>query len=76
MLHYSNRERDMKKFFKPSLLVLGLALGAVSAAHADPSYWHKTPPPATAPEVDPGMAVSGITLLAGTLTVLRARRRK
>jgi hypothetical protein len=30
----------------------------------------------TAPEVDPGLALSGIALLGGSLTVLRARRSK
>jgi hypothetical protein len=30
----------------------------------------------TAPEVDPGLAMSGFTLIGGTLTVLRSRRSK
>jgi LPXTG-motif cell wall-anchored protein len=30
----------------------------------------------TAPEVDPSLAIGGLTLLGGTLTVLRSRRRK
>ena len=30
----------------------------------------------TAPEVDPGLAMSGFMLLGGTLTVLRSRRSK
>ncbi|RXS93033.1 hypothetical protein [Silvibacterium dinghuense] len=67
----------MKRFLKPSLLALGLMLGASTAAHADPPWWQNPQPPTpTAPEIDPGLAVSGITLLAGTLTVFRARRRK
>jgi LPXTG-motif cell wall-anchored protein len=28
------------------------------------------------PEVDPSLAISGLTLLAGTLAVLRVRRKK
>ena len=34
------------------------------------------PAPATAPEVDPSLAIVGISFLTGTLTVLRVRRRK
>ena len=42
-----------------------------------PNDHHPTPPaPATAPEVDPSLAIVGISFLAGTLTVLRVRRRK
>jgi len=35
-----------------------------------------TPKPKPAPEVDPTLAVSGLVLLAGSLTVLGVRRRK
>ena len=65
----------MKIAFKYSLLVLALTLGSSIAAHAHYKEGRpQTPPPA--PEVDPSLAISGITLLAGTLTVARARRRK
>ena len=32
-------------------------------------------PPLRAPEIDPGSAVGGVSLLAGMLTVMRSRRR-
>jgi len=32
-------------------------------------------PPLRAPEVDPGMATGGLSLLAGMLTIMRSRRR-
>jgi hypothetical protein len=86
----------MKKILKCSFLGLALAIGASTAAHADPwrtdpwrSYnprYHYDPPrpqprfpkqePRTAPELDPSLSISGILLLGGSLTVLRARHRK
>jgi hypothetical protein len=35
-----------------------------------------TTPPAAAPEVDPNLAICGFALLAGTLTVMRAKGAK
>ena len=78
----------MKKVLKYSFLGLALAVGASAAAHADP--WTHDPHrlkfeprkfdprtgPRTAPEVDPTLAISGLLLLVGTLTVLRARGSK
>ncbi|MGA7316243.1 MAG: hypothetical protein WBX22_19990 [Silvibacterium sp.] len=82
----------MKKFLTYSILVFALAFGAITSAYAGPTPpGHPAgPPPAppppppppppsrpgTAPEVDPSLAIGGFSLLAGTLTVLRARRRK
>jgi hypothetical protein len=40
--------------------------------HQPPSFWDAP----GAPEVDPGMAIAGFSLLAGTLTVLRARAKR
>lgn len=68
-------------------LILGfgltLSLGAVTYAgwHNPSSPSHRDPDPGhghprEAPEVDPSLAISGFSLLAGTLTVLRARRSK
>jgi LPXTG-motif cell wall-anchored protein len=53
---------------KYALVVLGIALSTAVAAHALAFGKH--------PEVDPSLAVSGIALLAGTLAVLRVRRKK
>jgi len=71
----------MKNLLRNFSLVLGLALGVSVCAHAKPSSsvpLHDGPPPKpmTAPEIDFGLAISGLALLTGTLTVLRARRRK
>lgn len=74
----------MKMLLKYSLAALVIALGTSTAAHADPPWWHHDPPhyrphsakPNVAPEIDPSLAVSGLALLGGTLTVVRARRRK
>ena len=75
----------MKNVLKYSLLVLALVLTVSPRAHADDDggWWWSDPPkhhdpdgPTTAPEVDPSLAFGGLTLLGGTLTVLRSRRRK
>jgi hypothetical protein len=61
-------------------MALGLALGAGTLAHAyGPKPWPHDPgmPGApSAPEVDPSLAIGGITLVAGALTVMRAGKRK
>jgi hypothetical protein len=57
-----------KNLLKYALMVLGLALGAATTAHGMVFY--------LAPEVDPSLAVSALTLLAGSLAVLRVRRKK
>ncbi len=73
----------MKNSLKYALLGLALSLSVSTNAHASGWGWGppKLPPPpppphgpVTAPEVDPSLAVSGFALLAGTLTVVRARR--
>ncbi len=72
----------MKTLLKYSLLVLVLALTSSTRAHADGWWWNPPPPDPpppcnnVAPEVDPSLAIGGLTLLAGTLTVLRSRRRR
>ncbi len=71
----------MNRTFKLAVLALTLALGSTLVAKADredDKGWkdkdHNTP--VNAPEVDPTLALGGLTLLAGSLTVVRARRRK
>lgn len=72
----------MKMLLRYSFLALGLALGASTAAHADPSWWQPSPgptpnpSPSEAPEVDPSLAISGFSLVAGALVVMRSRARK
>jgi hypothetical protein len=69
-------ERKMKNFVKYTLLTLVLTFGVSTAAHAAPCSTVDFNCKPSAPEVDPSLAVAGFSLLAGTLTVLRARSRK
>jgi hypothetical protein len=74
------------KYLKLSLLAFALVLSSSPRAHAFGGHNHNPPPPPppppprspskVAPEVDPSLAFGGLTLLGGTLTVLRSRRRK
>ena len=76
----------MKNLLKYAFLGLALTLSVSTNAHAGDWGWRlpKPPPPPPpplpkrnlAPEVDPSLAISGLALLAGTLTVVRARRAK
>jgi hypothetical protein len=59
-----------KNYLKYALVVLGLALGTCASAHGMVFGGPHTP------EIDPGLAISAITLLAGSLAVMRARRQK
>jgi hypothetical protein len=65
----------MKKALKHALLVTGAALILISSAHGQSSSSGAGAGKATAPEVDPALAFSGLALLAGSLTVMCARRR-
>jgi hypothetical protein len=68
--------------WQSSALVLGLALALGTPAFALDRDVNVPPPDhhghsgGAAPEVDPGLAVGGISFLAGSLVVLRSRRRK
>jgi hypothetical protein len=68
--------------WKSSTLVLGMVLALSSPAFAHRPWGPPPPPnsPATptgaAPEVDPSLAIAGISFLAGSLAVLRSRLRK
>jgi hypothetical protein len=65
----TRKDLHMKKnLLKYSLVVLGLALGTSSAAHGLVF--------SLKPEIDPNLAISALTLLGGTLAVLRVRRSK
>lgn len=59
-----------KNLLKYSIVMLGLALGTCSAAYGL-AFRH-----GHVPEVDPSVAIGGLTLLAGTIAVLRVRRKK
>ncbi|HKT74001.1 MAG TPA: hypothetical protein VJQ47_14010 [Steroidobacteraceae bacterium] len=69
----------MSKKHLVAALVLGLT--GVTSAQADnhrfrfPIIWHP-PTVIQAPEIDPATAISGLTLLAGGLAVVRARARR
>jgi hypothetical protein len=70
----------MKHFCKYAVLTLFVAFGISTIASADPQGPIPCNNPgcktASAPEVDPALAISGLTLLAGSLTVMRMRRKK
>lgn len=70
----------MKFALKTSIVALALALSSSIFAHADDRDHHPEPQRPvcgnTAPEVDPSLAMSGLMLLGGSITVLRARRRQ
>jgi hypothetical protein len=65
----------MKSILKYSILAVSLSLTAIPSARADrnkPTPGHER----TAPEIDPSLALSGLALLAGSLSVVHARRSK
>jgi hypothetical protein len=73
--------------WKSSALVLGMVLLMSAPAFARGHQGGNPPNPPTpsptwgggsgaAPEVDPSLAVAGISFLAGSLAVLRSRRNK
>jgi len=70
----------MNRKWKSSALVLGLALLFSAPAFAHGHHHGGNPPPGgpsgAAPEVDPSLAVAGISFLAGSLAVLRSRQRR
>jgi hypothetical protein len=71
----------MKSILKYSMTLV-LALGSSTFAMAHDRHTPPPPPPPppcdppSAPEVDPGMALSGLTLLGGSIAVLRASRKQ
>lgn len=67
------REKTMNKKWMPSVLMLGLVLLVSAPAYAHGRHGGGG---GSAPEVDPSLAVAGISFLAGSLVVLRSRLRK
>lgn len=71
-------ETTMNNKWKSSALVLGAVLLLSAPAFARVGW--PPPPPSggsgAAPEVDPSLAIAGISFLAGSLAVLRSRLRK
>ena len=57
-----------RNWLKTALLLSGFAFCVTGTAHA--AVFHPTP------EVDPTLAIGAMTLVAGTVAVLRARRSK
>lgn len=78
-LEMVRRERDrpilpgrntMKRnWLKIALILSGFALCVTQTAHAAAVFY-------PTPEVDPTLAIGALTLVAGTVAVLRARRSK
>ena len=70
----------MTKSLRTTLSVFVLALGFSGLAYADPGNGngigegHGTGNPHQAPEIDPGIAMSSLALIGGTLAVQRTRR--
>jgi len=62
----------MNKILKSSVMVLGLVLLMAAPAYAHGRHGGG----GSAPEVDPSLAIAGISFLAGSLVVLRSRLRK
>jgi len=60
----------MNNLMKSTLVVLGFVLGTCTASFAMVFGTHR------GPEIDPGLTIDALALLAGTLTVLHIRRRK
>lgn len=63
----------VKNFMRSALVVLALTFCTSISAYGLIFRGGRTP---EAPEIDAGLAVSALTLLAGTLAVLRARRKQ
>lgn len=61
-----------KNLLRYALLMLGFAILLCASAPAALGG----PRPPKQPEIDPSLAISGITLLVGSLAVLRGRRKK
>jgi len=59
----------MKSFLKYALGLMGILLGTCAPAHGL-AFAHRRP------EIDPSLAISALTLLAGSLAVLNIRRNK
>jgi hypothetical protein len=68
----------MRNTVKYVFLSAVVAFGASIAAHGGTCGAERTRDctPAPAPEVDPSLVVAGMSLLAGTLVVVRSRFRK
>jgi len=72
-------EKTMNSKWKSSALMLALVLLLSAPAFAREHGGSLPPsggPSGAAPEVDPGLAIAGISFLTGSLAVLRSRLRK
>jgi hypothetical protein len=64
------KDLHVTKIFFKYTLALGIVFGICVPARALAFHGQPTP------EIDPGLAISAITLLAGSLVILRIRRNK
>ncbi len=66
------------KMMKYASVALAVALGLSLHASADDDHGrdHRWKDKNTAPEMDPGMAMTALSLVGGTLLVVRTRRAK
>ncbi len=55
------------------IMAVALAASAVARGQDSPDWWHHHHH--HEPEIDPSLAVNAVTLLGGTLAVLRVRRK-
>lgn len=58
-----------KNWLRIAVILSGFAFGVTASAHAAVLFF-------PSPEVDPTLAIGALTLVAGTVAVLRARRGK
>jgi hypothetical protein len=58
-----------RNWLRIAVILSGFAFGLTGAAHASVLFF-------PTPEMDPTLAIGALTLVAGTVAVLRARRSK
>jgi hypothetical protein len=76
----SQKGKQMTKLLKYAVVAIALAFCGGTLASADPGFPGPGGPGpgyhGTAPEIDPSLAFTALSLIGGTLFVQRSRRRK